>query len=1103
MEQATNQFTKGLQLDTHPMVQSNDTLTDCLNGTMITMNGNEVILQNDMGNRRVDKAYLPPGYEPVGMKEYGGIIYVASYNPITNKSQIGSFPSPQKKISSNTNGDTQVFDFQNFTSISGSNVEQDSDLGIDVLKSDSFMVPLTRDLNLRAGDKFAVYSEGLSELQSLLTNYNNTSGNKAYSPKNRKYTLQLGVLNSQNEFADITKTLCRWKNNNGWKPVNYNSEVSEIFKFNDGYFISDAFTNTFLEETIEDSKLIKERQKIAANTYSYKLVGPLYLKIMINHIENFNYNVYGTYDNGEATLWIEGFLTYNCPDGSTYVPNSIINSNENYANFDEGLPSSSFGFDLIGKNSVDTQIEKSIYNPNNNTYTVKIVKKYTHITGNIGPDLFEYVIGVKADIDNSGVYLRGLSVKGVIDLSLLGSGILKFNGWKFYNKDENTKLTFAFNAYPEYGKTFTNLRFSFHDLQGQSNSVQYPVDGYLPVYNGRQTISFGWEELGLQPRKTYMVTTTYKIQDNKEGYLSQSITVPETSTRWFLTTGLFNDFYSGSSGVSDFCTTNNSDFLEKMRVKLSSKSEVSDQSIIKAEPVGNIIGWKTHKIDYSYEHTNNVNVLCKAELQIKDELDYPNYVEVKESKKSSVQIDKVSLSSIGKKDSNLTYVGPTNGYYDYSSHLREQLFPIKGRNLSESQGINPIIEINNQELLKTTSMTPSSDGKSFSGIIKYYDTFKAVGETIPIINNAFGNFSDLLNSQEVLPFPGHFAGVISDFDYEDGINDDSEHYIEVATKQSSDKVNNLPPNHSIGDRGWVQVDDRDIDGTIVFNIDKYLGQIYNIFNENVQGTDITFLYYFCGDNLFNEKERNSTSGKDGAAYTRAWWLMPNGEWACFKDLYPRGNQSDNIDLSHFATFIKSQLGQGSKLVYCMYDTTTTQNDSFYSAKENYIYYDNYNIPITYTISYKLAAGDTANNVINLGSTCGNLQFIASNNIEFPIDNIEFILESSTKFYDDIHSINNDSISNVYLENGAREDSMGRALNPNYIYYLNDNNKLVRLDRDDFYVDSAHKTRTGKNRLLYNSYIKRTPSYKYQHAGSGGEHTAIYYNLLNIVGSIVI
>jgi len=41
-------------MDTHPMVQGNDTLTDCLNGTLITMNGDEVILQNDMGNRRVD-----------------------------------------------------------------------------------------------------------------------------------------------------------------------------------------------------------------------------------------------------------------------------------------------------------------------------------------------------------------------------------------------------------------------------------------------------------------------------------------------------------------------------------------------------------------------------------------------------------------------------------------------------------------------------------------------------------------------------------------------------------------------------------------------------------------------------------------------------------------------------------------------------------------------------------------------------------------------------------------------------------------------------------------------------------------------------------------
>ena len=37
--------------------------------------------------------------------------------------------------------------------------------------------------------------------------------------------------------------------------------------FEDGYFISDAFTNTFNSETIEDAKLIKERQKIRMEAY--------------------------------------------------------------------------------------------------------------------------------------------------------------------------------------------------------------------------------------------------------------------------------------------------------------------------------------------------------------------------------------------------------------------------------------------------------------------------------------------------------------------------------------------------------------------------------------------------------------------------------------------------------------------------------------------------------------------------------------------------------------------------------------------------------------------------------------------------------------------
>jgi hypothetical protein len=31
-------------MDTNPMIQGNDTLTDALNATIVTMNGNEIIL---------------------------------------------------------------------------------------------------------------------------------------------------------------------------------------------------------------------------------------------------------------------------------------------------------------------------------------------------------------------------------------------------------------------------------------------------------------------------------------------------------------------------------------------------------------------------------------------------------------------------------------------------------------------------------------------------------------------------------------------------------------------------------------------------------------------------------------------------------------------------------------------------------------------------------------------------------------------------------------------------------------------------------------------------------------------------------------------------
>ena len=88
-----NQFNGGMIKDIEPLMVPNTVMTDCLNGTLITYNGNEFALQNDMGNYGFKNGALSNGFVPVGMKEHQGVLYIISYNPIDDKVEIGSFPS--------------------------------------------------------------------------------------------------------------------------------------------------------------------------------------------------------------------------------------------------------------------------------------------------------------------------------------------------------------------------------------------------------------------------------------------------------------------------------------------------------------------------------------------------------------------------------------------------------------------------------------------------------------------------------------------------------------------------------------------------------------------------------------------------------------------------------------------------------------------------------------------------------------------------------------------------------------------------------------------------------------------------------------------------
>ena len=50
--QAQNTFYDGLMTDFHPLSCKNTVMTDALNATIVTTRGNEMVLQNDLGNEK-------------------------------------------------------------------------------------------------------------------------------------------------------------------------------------------------------------------------------------------------------------------------------------------------------------------------------------------------------------------------------------------------------------------------------------------------------------------------------------------------------------------------------------------------------------------------------------------------------------------------------------------------------------------------------------------------------------------------------------------------------------------------------------------------------------------------------------------------------------------------------------------------------------------------------------------------------------------------------------------------------------------------------------------------------------------------------------------
>lgn len=597
--QAQNTFNEGMVLDNHPLMTPNTVLTDALNATLVTMNGNEMVLQNDMGNARVENAKLPPGYIPIGMKEYGGIIYIACYNPLTNKGQIGCFPSPQRqKTATQISEITPTFKFPDVTYIKEENDEEWYKINSLLTKCEIF----PKGTIIRSGDKFSV---GLpissmfgtdnidSTGENFISNYDNVENGLVKTPMNRMYTFGVATLDNNGQLRDITNQLKRYK---GGQQVQFSNIDSDLYKFNCGYWQNEISTED--KDGLVSSELMDQTNvQSKLNTYNSKLFGRLFLYAKYNTVQSIEVSVIGykklddnnTINNpiytghtdsdysdvelpliqnqkylqidSKILLLIYVNYKYNCPDGSKSLNSkNLVEPLEGYKYyFDKSNQNIIRGIQFIINNNSIYNLPFSIPNDYNKNYNLgygyplydKITNIYSFsqvytlplnttdkISWTAYPVTYFYDNGLKfGEIPDE-------SVSGELNPDNINSGKMELNAWRYYVNNDRVLLTWGFESYPRENDVISEVSFSFYDVAYNTLKWKFFTKERVS-YNGEFNENFDISNFisdssnyntSVIPNKLFYVDISWK-------YNSQE----RHTYRWMLITGLYNPSYYGNS----------------------------------------------------------------------------------------------------------------------------------------------------------------------------------------------------------------------------------------------------------------------------------------------------------------------------------------------------------------------------------------------------------------------------------------------------------------------------------------------------------------------------------------------------------------------------
>lgn len=457
---AKNSFQDGLLMDFAPENTGAGNLTNALNATLVTFNGNEMVLQNDMGNGRVETARLPEGFIPVGTCEFGDIIYIVSYNPITNKSQIGCFPSPERNISSDEiSNSEQSISFNDFQELD----EYNNLTG--KLKKTSVKKVIVETKKLNPGDKYILYTENKNAItanKEVLSGYG--IGSIEQSPKNLKLHVVSIEDSGKITYLDTTTKWYNIDNNND----SYSDYLINYSQSSEGVHDLDSYRDLLESNWSIFSSKVSGKLAILAELETIDTFSCSYDVELINTYSDDNditYNDYKLYLYPEYTSKHEDIKpAYIVATKSAFAGESvegIITDSLIYEGGNVGfVPDTNKGWKLTSDGKIDTGVTFKIPY----TKSVKSVTTGKNEVVRIKSNALIYTMQIIPTM-NYGM-LDHLAQDIIIDFNKIGTGEINLTTWKYHNSETTSIFTFGLESYPKPNHEIKAMIMDFYDAQG-------------------------------------------------------------------------------------------------------------------------------------------------------------------------------------------------------------------------------------------------------------------------------------------------------------------------------------------------------------------------------------------------------------------------------------------------------------------------------------------------------------------------------------------------------------------------------------------------------------------------------------------------------------